>query len=349
MPNFPDAPPDPSQLDKELDKTVLANVDERISLDQKSNTWVYDSGGVEYGYNYDQKQWIPITKKRSRDEDDVELEKEEEQNKQELKKLKKERLAKLKDEINRLKLERIQRQQDEQPSSAVFISGLPLDCIKDELVEVFSKFGVISEDFTSGEPRIKMYTLDSGEFKGEALLFYVSKDSVPLAIEMLDDTLLRTNRIKVEAAQFNGEKKSTTLTDEQKKLMKNKKDKLMEKLNNWDDDRDDAWKKQKFNETKRKIFDKIVVVEKMFRVEELKKDPVLELDLKEDITEECNKLGISNDITKISVHEETGQVTIKFTKPELSEKCIKSFNGRYFDGLKLNVHVYEENKISQDN
>ena len=38
------------------------------------------------------------------------------------------------------------------------------------------------------EPRIKMYTDDQGKFKGEALIIYYRPESVPLAVEMLDDT-----------------------------------------------------------------------------------------------------------------------------------------------------------------
>lgn len=333
--DFPTPPPREAITNPKL----LEGFDERISLDKVTNLWVFDSGKEEYEYNYEQVRWD----KRKRQVDDVDLEEEEEANKREIKKLKKERMAKLKEEISRLKQEKHQKQLDEQSSSAVFVSGLPSDCTKDDIQETFSKYGILSEDFTTGEPRIKLYHDDEGTFKGEALVFYEKSDSVFMAIDMLDDTQFKPGVvIKVEQAKF-GEKKSNPLTDEQKKLLKQKKEQLKAKLNNWDED--DKLKEERFHNTKRKILDKIVVVDQMFRVDELKQDPVLEMDLKEDIQEECDKLGIGNDITKITLLEDSGKVTIKFKLIELSEICIKGFNGRYFDGIKLNAHVFDEKGI----
>lgn len=42
-----------------------------------------------------------------------------------------------------------------------------------------------------GEKRIKMYTDEEGNFKGEALVVYFKKDSVDMAIKMMDDSWFR--------------------------------------------------------------------------------------------------------------------------------------------------------------
>ena len=52
------------------------------------------------------------------------------------------------------------------------------------------KCGMIAED-ASGQKRIKMYYDDTGAFKGDALVTYFKPESVPLAIQMLDETELK--------------------------------------------------------------------------------------------------------------------------------------------------------------
>ena len=60
----------------------------------------------------------------------------------------------------------------------------------DEIAERFGKFGVIMED-DAGEPKIKMYADDKGNFNGEALVVYFMEGSVNLAVNLLDDAELR--------------------------------------------------------------------------------------------------------------------------------------------------------------
>lgn len=67
---------------------------------------------------------------------------------------------------------------------------MPVDTEADELVERFSKCGVIEED-DQGEPKVKMYAKEDGTFSGEALVVYFKEDSVSLALNILDDAELR--------------------------------------------------------------------------------------------------------------------------------------------------------------
>ena len=50
------------------------------------------------------------------------------------------------------------------------MTSLPVNISKEDIHDVFSKYGVIAESLDSDEPRIKMYCNDEGEFKGEALI-----------------------------------------------------------------------------------------------------------------------------------------------------------------------------------
>jgi HIV Tat-specific factor 1 len=66
-----------------------------------------------------------------------------------------------------------------------------LDTTADEVKEVFSKCGVIMEDITTGEPKIRLYKAESGALKGDALITFFKEESVPLAINLLDDAEFR--------------------------------------------------------------------------------------------------------------------------------------------------------------
>jgi len=70
-------------------------------------------------------------------------------------------------------------------------TNLPLDTSESEIIEVFSKYGVISEEIDTGKPRIKLYRNEDGTPKGDALVIYFRPESVNLAINMLDDSPFR--------------------------------------------------------------------------------------------------------------------------------------------------------------
>ncbi|KAL8746671.1 MAG: hypothetical protein Q9184_007717, partial [Pyrenodesmia sp. 2 TL-2023] len=76
----------------------------------------------------------------------------------------------------------------ERKNTAVYVTNLPRDVSVQEVSDVFSRCGVIAEEIDRGKPRIKLYTDDEGNFKGDALILYFRAESVDLAIQMLDDT-----------------------------------------------------------------------------------------------------------------------------------------------------------------
>ena len=103
---------------------------------------------------------------------------------------------------------------------------------------MFSRCGVISEEIDRGKPRIKLYTDEDGNFKGDALIVYFRAESVDLAIQMLDETDFRlgmpapTGKMKVTVADFSYK------TQKDAPVKGNSKDKKKiikktQKLNRW--------------------------------------------------------------------------------------------------------------------
>ena len=90
-------------------------------------------------------------------------------------------------------------------NTAVYVTGLPVDTEADELVDRFSRCGLIEED-DQGERKVKMYARADGTFSGEALIVYFKEDSVTLALNILDDAELRVGdpatRMSVQIANF---------------------------------------------------------------------------------------------------------------------------------------------------
>jgi HIV Tat-specific factor 1 len=118
------------------------------------------------------------------------------------------------------------------------VTSIPLDADVDEVKHTFSKCGVIAEEIDSGQPRIKMYEDDKGQFKGDALIVYFRPESVNLAIQMLDDSDFRLGvegpmgRMRVQAADFSYKSQQEAPPKSSKKDLK-KVIKRTQKLNRW--------------------------------------------------------------------------------------------------------------------
>jgi HIV Tat-specific factor 1 len=115
-------------------------------------------------------------------------------------------------------------------NTAIYVSSIPLDATVDEVHDVFCKCGVIAEEIDSGRPRIKMYTDEKGNFKGDALVVYFRPESVNLAVQMLDDSDFRfgetgpQGKMRVQPADFSfkaqQEAPAKTNIRDKKKIMK---------------------------------------------------------------------------------------------------------------------------------
>ncbi|KAG6033200.1 hypothetical protein E4U41_006969 [Claviceps citrina] len=266
-------------------------------------------------------------------------------------------------------------------NTAVYVTGLPQDATVAEVHDLFSrKAGVIAEEIDSGAPRIKLYSDESGQFKGDALIVFFKPQSVDMAIMLLDDTDFRVTpsgtrqgRMRVQVAdssykkvqydrdgaaaaaaasaaaaagggvgagagagaqgnhddghaQQPNEKRQRNDRDRQKIIKKTQK--LDAKLADWDDDGPYPAAAAQSSNSKR---DRTVILRHMFTLEELTEDPAALLDIKEDIRDECAKLGT---VTSVVLYDEEpdGIVSVRFKDAESAVACIQLMHGRSFDG-----------------
>lgn len=221
--------------------------------------------------------------------------------------------------------------------------------------EVFSrKCGVIAEEIDSGRPRIKLYSDSDGNFKGDALIVFFKAPSVDMAIMLLDDTEFRfgagegSGRMRVQAAESSykkvkhddgdageKEKPKTSMKDKQKIIKKTQK--LDARLADWSDDEPSS-----IQETSSR-FDKVVILKHMFTLEELAEDPAAILDIKEDIREECSKLGEVTNVVLFDMEEE-GVASVRFSNAEAARACIGVMDGRSFAGQKVVAYISDGNE-----
>ncbi|KAI9509404.1 hypothetical protein F5148DRAFT_759525 [Russula earlei] len=232
-------------------------------------------------------------------------------------------------------------------NTAVFVR-LPFDATFEEVVERFSKCGLIEED-DDGEPKVKMYARDDGTFSGEALVVYFKEDSVNLAMNILDDAELRlgdpSSRMSVQRAEFGhkhdnagGEARPRKVMD--KKRTTKRLGRMQKKLEEWVDEdnfgpaitEDDTHISANKN-------NRVVVLKHMFTLKELGEDPALLLDLKEDVREECEILG---EVTNVVLYdkEPDGIITVKFRDPVAAQACVLKMQGRFFSGRKIQASLW---------
>ncbi|KAK0657124.1 hypothetical protein B0T16DRAFT_400950 [Cercophora newfieldiana] len=252
-------------------------------------------------------------------------------------------------------------------NTAVYVTGLPPDATVDEVAELFSrKCGVIAEEIDSGRPRVKLYTDAEGRFKGDALIVFFKPQSVDMAIMLLDDTDFRftpsgltTGKMRVQAADssykktnYNApalEKSATTAPsaiidrssgadkathrqrEQDKAKIIKKTQKLDAKLADWDDDEPPQHLDLPPVVPKNSKWEKVVILRHMFTLEELEEDPAALLDIKEDIREECAKLGPVTNVVLFDKEEE-GIVSVRFQTAQAAEACLNLMHGRSFDG-----------------
>ncbi|KAK3954019.1 hypothetical protein QBC32DRAFT_101781 [Pseudoneurospora amorphoporcata] len=113
-----------------------------------------------------------------------------------------------------------------------------------------------------------------------------------------------------------------------------KTQKLSAKLADWDDDEPSPSARllgPAIKEAKGGKWDKVVILRHMFTLEELNEDPAALLEIKDDIREECAKLGPVTNVVLFD-QEEEGIVSVKFATVEAAEACVHLMHGRAFDG-----------------
>lgn len=237
------------------------------------------------------------------------------------------------------------KKEEPRKNTAIFISGLPEDTSPDEIVDYFSKYGVIMDDMFTGGPRVKLYEDDNGRFKGEALVVYLREESAIMAASLLDESYFRPKVIiKVERAKFdpaittNENPKDSNLKVE-KRIWKQHMQQMSQKLTWTTNDimspEEEAALQAELR--RREKYQRIVVLKGMFTTADTA-DVRLSLDLKEELLEECEKLG---QVTAIHVLVDLLVCTVKFRDKEAAAACLRLMNGRYFDGRRITAILYD--------
>ena len=189
-------------------------------------------------------------------------------------------------------------------NTSIYISGLPDDVTEEELANFCAKCGILKLNDDTGKPRDKIYLDEHGRPKGDAVAIYFKEESVDLALTILDGANFRPDKespVTISKAVFQ-QKGNFQETSRPKK-----KNKLLDenRLLSWDED------------------DRVHVVFKhFFDPKEGWTDLQFFPELKQEIREECEKVGEVELVTIFENHPD-GVVVVKFKRGEDAAECIE--------------------------
>ncbi|XP_024122420.1 HIV Tat-specific factor 1 isoform X2 [Oryzias melastigma] len=220
---------------------------------------------------------------------------------------------------------------DDTKNTNVYVSGLPPDITPDEFVELMSKCGIVMRDPITEEYKVKLYKDKDGNLKGDGLCCYLKKESLELAVRLLDESEIRGYKLHVEAARF--ELKGQYDASKKKKKSKDYKKKLQQQQKQLD------WRPEKKGDA-RKRHEKVVIIRNMFHPSDFEEDPLELNEYREDLRSECEKFGEVKKVILFDRHPD-GVASVAFKEPEQADACILSFNGRWFGGRQLTAELWD--------
>ncbi|CAG08855.1 unnamed protein product, partial [Tetraodon nigroviridis] len=220
---------------------------------------------------------------------------------------------------------------DEDKNTNVYVSGLPPDISTEEFAELMSKCGIVMRDPMTEEYKVKLYKDKEGNLKGDGLCCYLKKESVALAIRLIDESEVRGYRLHVEAARF--ELKGQYDATKKKKKSKDYKKRLQQQQKQLD------WRPEKKGDNRMR-HEKVVIIRNMFHPSDFEEDPLVLNEYREDLRVECEKFGVVKKVILFDRHPD-GVASVAFKEPEEADACFQSFNGRWFGGRQLSVEFWD--------
>ncbi|XP_049893308.1 HIV Tat-specific factor 1 [Epinephelus moara] len=220
---------------------------------------------------------------------------------------------------------------DDSKNTNVYVSGLPPDISTEEFAELMSKCGIVMRDPITEEYKVKLYKDKEGNLKGDGLCCYLKKESVGLALRLIDESEIRGYRLHVEAARF--ELKGHYDASKKKKKNKDYRKKMQQQQKQLD------WRPEKQGEV-RKRHEKVVIIRNMFHPSDFEEDPLELNEYREDLRTECEKFGEVKKVILFDRHPD-GVASVAFKEPEQADACIQSFNGRWFGGRQLTALLWD--------
>lgn len=220
---------------------------------------------------------------------------------------------------------------DDNKNTNVYVSGLPPDISTEEFAEMMTKCGIVMRDPSTDEYKVKLYKDKEGNLKGDGLCCYLKKESVALAMRLIDETEIRGYKLHVEAARF--ELKGQYDASKKRKKNKDYKKKMHQQQKQLD------WRPEKQGEV-RKRHEKVVIIRNMFHPSDFEEDPLVLNEYREDLRTECEKFGEVKKVILFDRHPD-GVASVAFKEPEQADACVLSFNGRWFGGRQLSAELWD--------
>ncbi|KAM4818204.1 17S U2 SnRNP complex component HTATSF1 isoform 1-T2 [Thomomys bottae] len=221
---------------------------------------------------------------------------------------------------------------EEDRNTNVYVSGLPPDITVDEFIQLMSKFGIIMRDPQTEEFKVKLYKDNQGNLKGDGLCCYLKRESVELALKLLDEDEIRGYKLHVEVAKF--QLKGEYDASKKKKKCRDYKKKLSMQQKQLD------WRPERRAGPSRMRHERVVIIKNMFHPTDFEDDPLVLNEIREDLRVECSKFGQIKKLLLFDRHPD-GVASVSFKEPEEADYCIQTLDGRWFGGRQITAQAWD--------
>ena len=224
----------------------------------------------------------------------------------------------------------------------IYVTGLPSDVTEVEIAQHFSKAGVLDISPETQQPKIKLYKTEDGLMaKGDCSLCFAREESVDLAMDILDGSILRadgTGVMKITKAAFTQKGESFVQKKSRLSVAQRKVAKLAsQQATSWDEGDNGRISGGLKGLT-------IIVLKNVFNLEELSgvedEDSVLKVKEAE-ILKECESVNV--EVLKLTIFSKNkdGVVIAKFKQVESANSAVKHFQGLKLGDREISCHFWD--------